>query len=352
MVEGESETSGVGAEGRVAVVVNGNAKRVTEQIVAVLDQIVQSGDLYVSRSLDEGRDIARIIVERGYPTVLTGGGDGTFSQTVTWIDQECRRQGKPMPRFGLLKLGTGNALAWVLGAQYSRARGVFADLARLRTEGGSSRLNMIDVEGRLVPFAGVGSDAIALKHYGEVIKAFGKLPVLRSVSTGGVAYLVSLMGRTLPDQVLKPRFQVRIVNEHGGAVRLNSEGQPITEPAAEGQVIHEGSARMVIMSTVPYWGFGVRVFPFAMDREDLFSLRVIDFEPAEALRHLRAIWKGTFRHPKLYDYLVRDVSIHCEEPIPVQVGGDILGAREVIHARLRDEPIRVVDYYSPPPVDQ
>src|SRR5690606_31675790 len=73
------------AADRVAVVVNGRAKQVTEDLVETLDQIVQSGDLFVSRSLQEGQDIARVIVERGYPTVLTGGGDGTFVQMVSWI---------------------------------------------------------------------------------------------------------------------------------------------------------------------------------------------------------------------------------------------------------------------------
>ncbi|MFW5921475.1 MAG: diacylglycerol kinase family protein, partial [Polyangiales bacterium] len=101
------------AEDRVAVVVNGNAKAVTDDLVEILDQIVQSGDLFVSRSLEEGRDIARIIVERGYPTVVTGGGDGTFTQMVTFVVGEADRQDRPPPRFGMLRLGTGNALAWV-----------------------------------------------------------------------------------------------------------------------------------------------------------------------------------------------------------------------------------------------
>ena len=105
------------AADRVAVVVNGRAKQVTEELVETLDQIVQSGDLFVSRSLDEGKDIARIIVERGYPTVLTGGGDGTFVQMVSWVVRSAEELGKPFPRFGLLKLGTGNALAWVLAKQ-------------------------------------------------------------------------------------------------------------------------------------------------------------------------------------------------------------------------------------------
>ena len=108
------------ATDRVAVVVNGNARQVTGELVAVLDQIVQTGDLFVSRSLEEGRDIADTIVDRGYRTVLTGGGDGTFSQVVTWVRSAAERTGQPEPRFGMLRLGTGNALAWVLGSENTR----------------------------------------------------------------------------------------------------------------------------------------------------------------------------------------------------------------------------------------
>ena len=70
---------------RVAVIVNGRARQVTRDLVQVLDQIVQSGDLFVSRDLEEADRIAHTIVERGYHTVLTGGGDGTFVQMVTRI---------------------------------------------------------------------------------------------------------------------------------------------------------------------------------------------------------------------------------------------------------------------------
>ncbi|MCA9615376.1 MAG: hypothetical protein KC586_21620, partial [Myxococcales bacterium] len=80
------------------MVVNGNAKRVTDDLVEILDQIVRSGDLFVSRSLEEGQEIAKRIVDRGYPTVLTGGGDGTFTQMVTWIVREAQARGIEPPR--------------------------------------------------------------------------------------------------------------------------------------------------------------------------------------------------------------------------------------------------------------
>lgn len=334
---------------RVAVVVNGNAKQVTDDLVTVLDQIVQSGDLFVSRSLEEGRDIARVIVERGYPTVLTGGGDGTFVQMVTWIVREAERSGRPEPRFGLLRLGTGNALAWVVGAQSSKGRGVVTDLARLR-EAGSRELRLLEVEGMLSPFAGLGADATALSHFQDVKGAFQRIPVLRRFATGGLAYVVSVLGRSVPEYLVRSHRRVRIVNEGEPAVRLGVDGQPVGSEIHEGEVLYDGPSNMVCMSTIPYWGFGARIFPFANDREDRFSLRIVDIGSVDVVLHIRGIWKGTYRSDKVHDFLVENVSIHYEEPMALQIGGDAAGTRTVAHARL-GRPIRMVDYYSPPSVE-
>jgi diacylglycerol kinase family enzyme len=335
------------AADRVAVVVNGNAKGVTEDLVEVLDQIVQSGDLFVSRSLEEGREIARTIVERGYPTVLTGGGDGTFTQMVTWVVKHAEETGRPEPRFGLLRLGTGNALAWVLGARSPKGRGVVTDLARLRTEAGSRPLRLLEVEGTLTPFAGLGVDAVTLHHFNETKAAFARLPILRRFATGGIAYATAIIGRAMPEYLVRPHHQVRIVNEGAPATRLGVDGQPIGPEIGVGELIYEGPSRMVAMSTIPYWGFGARIFPFANEREDRFSLRVVDIRTIDVALHIRKIWKGTYRSSRVHDFLVDRISIHFESPLPLQIGGDAVGPRTVVHAAMA-RPIRVVDYYSPP----
>src|SRR5689334_13351911 len=92
---------------RIAIVVNGNARSVTSEVISTLDQILLGGDLFVSRRREEGPELARTIINRGYGTVLTGGGDGTFTAVVTDVVGEAKRQGRPIPRFGFLKLGTG-----------------------------------------------------------------------------------------------------------------------------------------------------------------------------------------------------------------------------------------------------
>jgi diacylglycerol kinase family enzyme len=334
---------------RVAVIVNGNARHVTEDLVEVLDQIVQSGDLFVSRDLAEAERIARTIAERGYRTVLTGGGDGTFVHMVTLIVRESARRRRKPPRFGLLKLGTGNALAWVLGSQSDRKqRGVVADLGRLRTQGGSRSLRLLDVEGILTPFAGLGVDAICLEHYDTTREWLSQLPVTRPLATGRSAYLLSVMTRSLPEFLLRPHPRVRIVNEGAPVIVMGRGDKPVAEYGA-GAVIYDGPSRLVAMSTIPYWGFGARIFPFAEEREDRFSLRVCDITSLQVATHIRSIWRGSYRADTVHDFLCERISIHYDDPMPLQVGGDVVGRRTQVSACLA-EAVEVVDYYAPPPI--
>jgi hypothetical protein len=48
--------------------------------------------------------------------------------------------------------------------------------------------------------------------------------------------------------------------------------------------------------------------------------------------------------------LVERILIQCDKPTPLQIGGDVVGMRSQVRAQLSQRPIRVVDYYAPPPV--
>src|SRR6266581_2606802 len=205
---------------RIAVVINGNAKRVNDEVIDTLDQILSAGELFISRRVEEGRYIARTLVERGYGTVLLGGGDGTFTVMVSDIVREARRQGKAPPRFGLLRLGTGNALAWVIGASQVKRGGLAVDLERLRGDAGSRPVRLIEVEEYLAPFCGFGIDALVLRDYNRVKKAIARGP-LRRFAPGVLSYFVSSTFRSLPAFLFRPVPHIRVVNEGADAYRLS-----------------------------------------------------------------------------------------------------------------------------------
>src|SRR3954465_4247620 len=111
---------------KVAVLLNANARNVSEGLKRELENFVPPEDLYFSRCFEDARLIARHVLDKGYRTILTGGGDGTFVGYVNCLFEVAQQplgasargalklQPIPahalwMPRFGVLKLGTGNA---------------------------------------------------------------------------------------------------------------------------------------------------------------------------------------------------------------------------------------------------
>lgn len=336
------------ASQRIAVVVNGNAKSVNDEVISTLDQILLGGDLFVSRRLEDSGEIARTLVERGYGTVLTGGGDGTFTVMVTDVVREARRQEKPLPRFGLLKLGTGNALAWVVGASKAKGRGLAADIQRLREDAGSRSVRLVEVEDFMAPFCGFGIDAVVLDDYQIVKNALSKT-VLRRVAPGALSYTVAAVTKSIPSYFFRRVPHCRVVNDGGDAFRMGAKGTIVGPPIPRGEVIYEGPAKIAGLSTIPYYGFGFRMFPYAEEREDRMHLRVSTIHPAAFVRHFGAIWRGEYDNPaQLFDYLVEAVTVHMDPPTGFQIGGDPRGERASVSAVLSPQAIRLVDFYAPP----
>lgn len=335
---------------RIAVVLNGNAKSVTHEIIDLLDQIVFGGDLFVSRSLEEGVEIAKTIVFRGYGTVLTGGGDGTFVHVVTQVVREARRRGVKPPRFGFLRLGTGNALAWVVGASPPRrGMGVAADIARLRTDAGYRPMRLLEVDEMLTPFAGVGLDATVLMQYNRTKKALGQTP-LKRFAPGALGYFVAVTTQTLPGYLFAEVPRVTVVNAGAPAYRIGPDGGMIGAPVETGEVIFEGPAKMVACSTIQTYGFGLKAFPFAEDNPDRMQMRIINVSPMAVPHNIFKIWKGTFHdQAHMFDTLVERVTVKSVEPIPLQIGGDPHGSRREVTFSLA-EPIELVDFYAPSPL--
>ncbi len=350
MPRAPAETSTPPRTGRTAVVVNGNAKSVTAEVIEALDQILDGGDLFVSRRVEESEAIARTLVDRGYGTILTGGGDGTFTVVVTAVVNEARRRGAAVPRFGLLRLGTGNSLAWVLGASKLGGRGgkaLAADLARLQSDAGSRDLRLVEAEGMLSPFCGFGIDAEMLRDYGKVKSLLARGP-LKRLAPGPVAYAVAATTRTIPSYLFRRTPHCRVINEGGDAFRVGEKGKVIGSPVRRGSILYEGPAKVASVGAIPYYGFGLRFFPYADDRPDRMQLRISTISTLSFIRNFRPIWRGEYEELETtFDYFIDDVTIEMDPPTPFQIGGDVAGERARVRVRLT-EPIRIVDFYAPP----
>src|SRR5690606_16322847 len=209
-----------------------------------------------------------------------------------------------------IKLGTGNALAHVVGV--GGKGGLAADIRRLKEEAGSRRIGLVEVDGILTPFCGFGADAEMLQDYARLKQQLARTPFER-LGSGLGGYFVSGLGRTLPKLLLRSLFHCRIVNCGSPAYRLGSKGRLEGNPIEHGDVIYEGPARMVGAATIPYYGFGLRYFPHAAEHPDKMSLRVTTMGPAEFVRNLKPLWRGEYENPStIFDYIAQDVLVQVD----------------------------------------
>lgn len=331
-------------ETKVAVLLNANAKKVCHRVHNALRHVVPEDDLFLSRNTADARTIARTVVERRYRTVFTGGGDGTFVSFVTEILDALKEKAlESLPRFGVLKLGTGNAVAGMVGA--TAGEGILDDVLRARAGEVPSvkRIDLIALEGRLTPFAGIGLDAAILNDYVAVKKRLGT-GAFKKFGTGVPGYAMAVATRTLPHYLANRKApEIEVVNGAGAATLLGPDGLPVKE-FGPGEVLFRGPATMCATSTVPFYGFNFKMFPYAGTAPGRMQLRLSNLKPMTALANLDAIWKGRFQHPAVTDFMVEDVIVRANQKLPLQIGGDAEGYRDEVRFGLASQPIELVDY--------
>jgi len=102
-------------------------------------------------------------------------------------------------------------------------------------------------------------------------------------------------------------------------------------------------------STVPYYGFGLRAFPFAGRRPGVMQVRVATRIPVTALlANVPRIFTGTFTHPGLLDFEAESVSMNFDQEMPIQVGGDAEGLRSEISLGMAPRGVELLDYAAAP----
>src|SRR6266446_4811332 len=345
---------------RVAVLLNANAGAVTDRLRRDLENFVPPEDIFYSRTLEDARGIARTVLQRGYATVLTGGGDGTFVAYVNCLFEEAAvsqvvvrggsavhlaRHRFRIPRVGVLKLGTGNAVAEFCGSSAKRV-GVVEDILRARSgEVSQAReVHLLDCEGKLAPFAGLGIDAAVLNDYVRVKRglAGGKL---QFAGVGGLGYFWAIVGRTIPGYLLQCGVpQVEVVNLGAPARQIGPDGRPLGRDIARGEVIYRGPCRIAAAGSVPCYGFGFRMFPFALKAPGRFQLRLSAMSLPKMLAQFPRIWRGHTPHAGLLDFHCDKIQITFDRNMPLQVGGDAEGYRKQLVVGMADEPLELLDF--------
>ena len=336
---------------RAAFVLNRNARAVNNRVIADLLDVVPAGDLFVSENLDNAKQIAELIARRGYGRVFTGGGDGTLVSTLNLVEQACATHRRALPEFGVLRLGTGNAVAGML-----HARSPKADAAHIAAGGQTESLDVYMVRtdaGEQAPFAGVGYDGEVLNDY----IAFKNLvqqrwPRLLPIVTSVLGYLLAILFVTVPRYAAgKGVARVRMTSKHDAFKIVTEDGVDREVRIAAGDVIYEGPAPALSVGSVPFFGGGFRMFPHVFRREGHLQVRIAALSiPRILLNLFPRIWSGTYRHPELHDFLVKDVDIAIDQPLAYQVGGDAEGMRHTLSFAISSTPIKMVQLQARAPM--
>jgi diacylglycerol kinase family enzyme len=261
---------------------------------------------------------------------VLGGGDGTVVMGLTLIAEACRGLARPEPAIGVLRLGSGNAIADTVGASDD----VAADLAALaRGQGAWRRVQMLDVLGVRAPFVGMGVDAQLLEDHEAIDRVVDRVPGVRRVIGGGSRYALAVALRSVPRFATGERARVTVTNLGSAAIAMGKRGATGARVPA-GQVLWAGACTLVAGATIPYFGFGLKMFTFAGTHPGKFHLRCGDAGLFEILRNTPAAFRGDYFSDHVTDFLCDRVGIELDRETAIEAGGELLGRRRTLELAL------------------
>jgi hypothetical protein len=328
----------------LAALLNGRARKVTPAVVRALRHALPGATVLVSDDFDQARRHVRELIEQRPEIVLSGGGDGAAMRLLNFWREE---GGGELPILGLLRLGTGNGWARVVGAPE------FSTHVRKLPELDASTLpvqefTLVEVEDHLCHFAGVGWDARILNDYQRNLeKRRSQLVGSRAASwlhKGVRGYLYSIARITIPEEWVRlhREGQARVVVENLGPEAFGVRaGTPV--PLPDTTRIHEGPISVGAASTVPEWGYGLRAFPWARLKPGFINVRIYAGHVVDAVLNAARLWQG-LEVAGMHDWFATAVRMRFSRPMPFQIGGDAMGERGEIVLRAARETVRVVDW--------
>ena len=232
---------------------------------------------------------------REFRTIVVVGGDGSLGDGVV-------ADAGTDTVLGYIPAGFGNATAHLLGLTREPEF-----LAATLAAGDARPVDLVAVDGRLALFAGTGWDAIIAGRYAE----------------GGAKGMLGWAGAvawSIPD----------LVDRHDVWVE------------ADGTVVHDGPIGILVISTTPWFGRGLRVNPGARIDAGRLTLRIYpgplpSFLPetvrwlAKRRPHARAVHAGRIA-----------IRTGDGRPLPLQADGDLIGSRDEWTFEVRPAAVRMI----------
>lgn len=330
----------VESPGRYAVLLNALAKGWTGDQHHRIQRLVPSEDLYLTDDFRQAEHTIDTLLNRDYDMIFTGGGDGTIMFLVNALEDRIREgqiDRDEAPPVGVLRMGSGNAISTFLGTHSATEK---LEALRKGAPVAIHSLNMLEGRREMFPFAGIGWDADILNDY-EDFKDAVRHTAVEPYATGLSGYLAAIFSRTLPRVLSSDPVEVVVTNRAGRAVAVDADGE-VLEEYAEGDVLYSGPVQTVAAASVSYWGYRIRMFPYATERWGYSMLRCFNGSPFHILQHLPAFWRGRFPEGQIYNFLFQRVEIETQgRAMPYQTTGEAAGYERVLDWQVAEHPVHL-----------
>ena len=327
MSDQEGALQVMAAPQRYAVLLNARAKGWTGEVHEAVQRFVPPGDLFLTDDFTQARTTVQRVLESGYDALFTGGGDGTVVYLINAIEEAIEKgkiRREDAPPVGVLRLGTGNAIASYVGAGP-----IIEDLSLLHA--GSPlkvrEINLVEDGQHRFPFAGFGWDADILNDYDQ-FKASVRDTAIENFATGLGGYALSIASKTIPKAIVRGGKTATFTNLGDVAYELDAYGHVVRE-YGQGEVMYRGPIKITSPASIPFWGFKIRMFPFCNLKPGFFELRSYTGSIPRVLSDLPGFWKGEVAPELLGDWLVKKVQVDIDDgTMSYQVAGDAAGYRD------------------------
>jgi len=329
----------------IAIILNNNARNVNQEIKEQVEQLIPKRNIFYTNSLEEADATIAKILNSHYTHIFTGGGDGTLVYFINKM-KEIKKKAKikkKLPAIGILRLGTGNAVAI-----YTNSGKKIADDLETVLKGGvykTDKVDFIKVDDKYFTFGGFGLDALILNDYDMMKKIPNK--ILRYPFLGLKGYFLSALSITLPKTVFsKPAYLGIYANTDDEIYEASVVKGFKKINVKKGHLIYKGRFTTMPLGTTPYYGYGLKALPFVNKKKGYFQIRIMDIPPLKLGVRVLQAWNGLYEGDDVKDFLVKDVSVKFSRPMPFQIAGEAAGYKKEVMASLSKEKIDFIKFES------
>jgi hypothetical protein len=214
--------------------------------------------------------------------------------------------------------------------------------------------------GDLCFFAGVGFDSLMLQDFKDLKAWSQRTNILKSTLGSVTGYCVALVTKTLPKCIQRNAHEinVEITSADPETLWVDHRRGDVVQPLnacssfKEGAVVYKGKTGIVAGGTSPFYGGGLRLFPFARITPNKMHLRVGRIHPLRGFINIPGIFAGSYRDTReesfgCLDFLGDDFTVKVEPEkggYPLQHSGESVGSYDQFRLRLIKTPIRFVSF--------